>query len=121
MEKPGLRREKRRSRRSLINLPLEYRVLNAPHAHGGLVANMSDSGLLVHSVRKIDIGTKLNIAVLFPKGYQLANFEVVAEGVWTDYYREADWEGHQYGLKFTRMSEEDHSKLRQLLGRVQKG
>ena len=121
MEKPGLRRERRRSPRSLINLPLEYQVMNAPHAHGGLVANMSDSGLLIHSVRKIDIGTKLNIAVLFPKGYQLANFEVVAEVVWKDYYREADWEGYQYGLKFTHMSGEDHSKLKELLSRVQKG
>ena len=118
MERLAPRKERRRALRSQVDLPLEYRVVNAPHAHGGLVANMSETGLLIHSVKEIDLGTKLNIAVLFPKGYQLTHFEVVAEVVWRDHYREADWEGYQYGLKFIRMSDEDQSSLRQLLGRI---
>jgi len=115
MEKPGLRKERRRSPRSLVDLPLEYRVMNAPHAHGGLVVDVSESGLLIHSAKEIDIGTKLNIAVLFPKGYQLAHFEVIGEVIRRDHHREADWEGYHYGLKFIHLSGEDRSKLMQLL------
>jgi len=108
-------REKRKFPRVHLDLPLEYRVLEKPHAHGGLVANASEEGLLIHSIKNIPIGTKLNIAVLFPKGYELANFEVLAEIVWKDIHWKEDWEGYQLGLKFVRILEEDHQKLKELL------
>lgn len=47
-----------------LDLPLEYRVMNAPYAHGGLVVNASEVGLLINSIKNIPIGSKLNIAVL---------------------------------------------------------
>jgi len=66
------------------------------------------------------VGTKLNIAVLFPKGFELTNFEVLAQVIWKDLHWEEDWEGYQYGLKFTQILEEDRRKLKQLLnGRFQ--
>lgn len=70
--------ERRKYPRFNMDLPLEYRVLDASRAHGGLVINASESGLLVHSIKDMPVGTKLNIAVLFPQGYELANFEVFA-------------------------------------------
>lgn len=99
----------------MLDLPLEYRTSDVPYAHGGLVVNASELGLLVQSVKNIPVGTKLKISVLFPKGYELANFEVLAEIIWKDLHWEEDWEGYQYGLKFIKMVETEYSKLKQLL------
>jgi hypothetical protein len=84
MEKVSPHAERRRHPRMCLDLPLEYRVMNAPYAHGGLVVNASEVGLLINSIRNIPIGSKLNIAVLFPKGFELTNFEVLAEIIWKD-------------------------------------
>jgi len=101
-----------------MDLPLEYRVLDASQAHGGLVINASESGLLVHSVKDMPVGTKLNIAVLFPRGYELANFEVFAEIVWKDIFLGENREGYQFGLKFIDFLKGEHQKLKQLLAEV---
>ncbi len=107
--------ERRKYPRLLMDLPLEYRVTDHPHAHGGLVVNASETGLLLYSIKDMPIGLKLNIAVLFPKGFELANFEVLAEIVWKDLHSYDDSEGYQYGLKIIQIVEEDHWKLKQLL------
>jgi len=103
-----------------MDLPLEYRVMDIPYAHGGLVVNVSETGLLIECVKDIPAGSKLNITVLFPEGYELANFEVLAEAVWKDIHWDDDnKKKYQYGLKFVSIKEPDHWKLRQLLyGRV---
>jgi len=115
MEKLNSHIERRRSPRISLDLPLKYRVINAPYAHGGLVVNASEVGLLIHSIKNIPIGSKLNIAVLFPKEFELTNFEVLAEIIWKDLYWEEDWEGYRYGLKFIKILEEDCGKLKQIL------
>jgi hypothetical protein len=108
-------KERRQYPRFLLDLPLEYLVMNAPKAHGGLVVNVSENGLLIRSVKNMRIETELKIAVLFPKGYELANFEVLAKVIRKDPVWEEDWEGYEYGLKFTRILEKDRRKLRQIL------
>jgi hypothetical protein len=115
MEKSKSMKDRRKSQRMMLDLPLEYRVMDAPYAHGGLVVNASELGLLVQSVKNLSIGTKLNIAVLFPKGFELANFEVLAEILWKDLHWEEDWEGYQYGLRFLQILDNEHWKLKQLL------
>jgi hypothetical protein len=115
MEKTKDPRERRRFPRLLVDLPLEYRVTNAPYAQGGIVVNASEEGLLINSIKNMPVGTKLNIAVLFPKEFQLANFEVVAEIIRKELHWEEDWEGYQYGLRFVKILEEDRQKLKQIL------
>lgn len=115
MEESDPLKERRRFPRLFIELPLEYRVLNASYSHGGLVVNMSEGGLLINSIKDMPIGSKLNIEVLFPKEFALTHFKVFAEIVWKDKYMKEDWEGFQYGLKFIQISEGDHLKLKQLL------
>ena len=115
MERSSANQDRRRYPRSLMDLPLEYRVINAPYAHGGIVVNGSEEGFLIYSVKDMPIGTKLNLVVLFPKGFELTNFEVVAEVVRKDLHWEEDWEGFEYGLKFIQIFEEDREKLKQLL------
>jgi hypothetical protein len=107
--------ERRNHPRVYMDLPLEYRVSNAPHLHGALVVNVSESGLQIHSIKNIPVGSTLNITVLFPKGFELANFEVLAKIVWKDMYWQENQEGYQFGLKFIHILEEDHQKLKQLL------
>jgi len=122
MEKDSPHLERRGYPRMSLDLPLEYRVMNAPYAHGGLVVNASEVGLLINSIKNILIGSKLNIAVLFPKGFELTNFEVLAEIIWKDLYWEEDWEGYRYGLKFIKILEDDRRKLTQILsGQFQLG
>lgn len=108
-------KDRRKSQRIVMDLPLEYRAIDAPYAHGGLVVNASESGLLVQSVKNLSIGAKLNIAVLFPKGFALANFEVLAEIIWKDLHWEEDWEGYKYGLRFLQVLDNEYWKLKQLL------
>jgi c-di-GMP-binding flagellar brake protein YcgR len=115
MDKAVAREERRKCPRVFLDLPIEYRVINAPLAHGGLVINASEMGLLINSVKDILIGSRLNIAVLFPKGFELTNLDVLAEIVWKARHWEEDWEGYRYGLKFIEILEEDQRKLKRLL------
>jgi len=108
-------KEKRKHPRVNMNLPLEYRVSDAPKAQAGMVINASESGLLVHSFKDMPVGTKLNIAVLFPKGFELTNFEVLAEVVRKDIYWQENRQEYEFGLKFVHILEEDYQKLKRLL------
>lgn len=89
---------------------------------GAIVVNAGEGGFLIETVRNIPVGTELSIAVLFPKGFELANFKVVAKIVRKGPYRKEDlkgneyWEGYRYGLEFIQMLEEDRRKLNLLLG-----
>jgi len=108
-------KDKRKHPRISMDLPLEYCVLDSPHARGGMVINASETGFLIRSVKDIPKGIRLNIAVLFPKGFELNNFKVLAEIIWKDICWEEDWEGHQYGIRFVQIEEDDLQKLKQLL------
>jgi len=115
-------RERRGHPRFIIDLPLEYRDGNGSCLRGGIVVNASEGGFLIETVRDIPVGTELNVTVLFPKGFELTNFKVVAMIVRKEPYRREDWkgvpcrEGYQYGLEFTQISQEDRWKLNFLLG-----
>lgn len=115
MKKLKSMKERRKFQRKMLDLPVEYKSTEAPYAHGGLAVNASEFGLLVQSVKNIPIGSKLTIAVLFPKGFELTNFEVLAEIIWKDLHWEENWEGYQYGLRFLQILDGDHRKLKQLL------
>jgi len=117
MENPDEFIERRKCPRSLVDLPVEYRIKNLAHAHGGLVVNASEGGLLIHSSKNMRLGLKLNIAVMFLIGYELAHFEVTAEIIWKDFHLYNHCEGYQYGLKILQISDEDHWKLKQILSR----
>jgi len=122
MEEAYCNREKRSYPRFIIDLPLEYRITDVPCLRGGIVVNASEGGFLIETTRDIPVGTELNVTVLFPKGFELADFRVLAKIVWKEPYRREDWkgapyrEGYQYGLEFVQISQEDRLKLNSLLG-----
>ena len=99
----------------MLDLPLEYRVLDGPYTHGGLVVNASEVGLLIQSIRNIPVGEKLVTVILFPKGFELASLKVLGEVVWKDIHHEDDWEGFHYGLNFIDILEEERNKLKRVL------
>jgi len=112
-------RDRRKYPRVCMDLPLEYWVKRNMHARGGIVVDASETGFLIRSTEDIPVGTRLKIAVLFPKEYELANFEVFAEIVWRRVNEDLRPKSYQYGLKFVQILEEDQIKLKQLLiGRV---
>lgn len=117
MEEKVPHAERRRCPRISMDLPIEFQMMNVQRPYGGLAVNASEVGLLINSVKNIPIGAKLNIAVLYPKEFELDHFEVLAEIIWKDFYWDEDWEGYQYGLKFVKMIEEEQGKLKQLLSR----
>ena len=114
-------REKRSHPRFVIDVPVEYREMGDSCLRGGIVIDVSEGGLLMEIVRDIPVGTELNVTVLFPKGFELANFKVVAKIVWKKPYWKEDskgnryWEGYQYGLRFIQILEENRWKLDVLL------
>jgi len=115
MDGSNSHKEKRKYPRFFMDFPLEYRVLDAPDARGGLVVDGSEMGLRIHSIENMPVGTKLKIAVIFPKEFQMTNFEVTAEIIWKDLYLTEDWNGFQYGLKFILISKNELRKLKELL------
>lgn len=122
MEGSFNKRERRRYPRFIVDLPLEYRDMDGSCLGGGVLVNASEGGFLIEAVRDIPVCMELDIAVLFPKGFELANFKVVAKIVRKEPYRKEDlkgdsyWKGYQYGLEFIQILEEDRWKMSLLLG-----
>jgi len=107
--------ERRQHPRFSVKLPLDYwesrDVLN-----GGLVADISESGLRIHSVHSIQTGAELRIRVYLPKEeFTFDNIEGSGKVIWKALHREGDWRGYQYGLYLTEMTLDDRERLRELL------
>jgi hypothetical protein len=117
MEEPFNNKERRRYLRSVIDLPLEYQDVDDSCLRGAIVVNASEGGFLIETVRDIPIGKELNITVLYPKGFELANFKVTAKIVWKEpYWKEDPYRnGYQYGSELIQILDEDRWKLNLLL------
>ncbi len=116
-----LPKEKRRSERVFMYLPLEYRVRNGPYAQSGHVANASEGGLLIYSGKDMPVGIRLSLELSFPKGYEFNDFVAEAEIVWKQGRPEEDSEAYQYGMRLVDIPEDDQRKLKQLLsGRLER-
>ena len=115
------KKERRRYLRFLIDLPLEYREMDDSGLRGAMAINASERGFLIESPRDIPVGAELSVTVLYPKGFELANFKVTAKIVWKEPYWREDLKkdrsskGYQYGLEFIQVLDEDHWKLSFLL------
>ena len=107
--------ERREFHRTTLELPVEYQSQAISHLKGGLAINLSEGGGLIHLVNDLPVGTKLNVGILFPKGFELSRFETTAQIVWKEDYWGEDWVGYEYGLKFIETDESDLSKLKEIL------
>jgi len=123
MEKPFGNKNRRRHPRFFIDLPLEYRDVDGSCLRGAMVVNAGEGGFLIESPRDIAVGTELSMTILYPKGFELANFKVTAKIVWKEPYwredlkRDRSSKGYQYGLEFIQILDEDRWKLSFLLSK----
>jgi hypothetical protein len=94
--------ERRQHPRFSVKLPLDY--WQTPEViQGGLVANISETGLLIHCVHKIQTGTILGIRVYLSIDNRLDCIEGKAKIVWMNLHREKDWKGYRYGVYIMQM------------------
>jgi hypothetical protein len=112
---PKYFRDRRRYPRVCMDLPLEYLANHDSRARGGIVVDASETGFLIYSTQDIPVGTNLKIDVLFPKGYELANFEVFGKIIWKKVDIGERGNTYRYGLTFVQIVEEDYWKLKKLL------
>ena len=115
MRKSSGIKEKRRHRRILINVPVDFQDIDKENVSPGLVINLSQTGFLIQTFEDMPIGKKINIGVSFPKGFQVANFSAIVEIVRKDICLREDWDGYQYGLKFIKVLNKDLPKLKHFL------
>ena len=100
---------------TLVSLLLHYQANENGGAYPGLTIDVSESGLLIQTLKEMPVGKRIDIEVLFPKKVNLSNFKAEAEIIWKDICNWDDWEGYQYGLKFIQISRMDYWKLTQVL------
>jgi hypothetical protein len=123
MEKSLSAKDRRKYPRIFIDLPLEYRDIDGSCSRGAIVVNAGEGGCLIESPRSIPVGTELSMTVLYPKGFELANFKVTAKIVWKELYWKEDLigdrssEAYKYGLEFIHILDEDRWKLSLLLSK----
>ena len=115
MNKPPHSKEKRKHPRTLLTLPLHLKLNKKEAGYPGLTLDASESGLLIQTFKEMPVGIKIDIEVLFHKKLKWSNFKAEAEIIWKDISYWDDWEGYQYGLRFIQISNEDHSKLKEIL------
>ena len=110
MNSPKSFEERRKHPRFQIVLPLEFE-----DTHGAVVYNLSEGGLLIHSIQDMPVGKELKARVFFVDEYELDQFKATARIAWKDDHSDIDWEGYKYALEFVEISVEDRQKLVNLL------
>ncbi len=97
-----------------LGLPLDYWV-SPDTVQGGLVANMSEDGLCIHSIHPIRIGALLRIRAYFSRNrHRFDSIEGCGKVIWRASHEEADWQGYKYGILLTVMSLRDRERVKRL-------
>ena len=107
--------ERRKHQRYLIDLPLNFQTTENSNIYPGLSINASETGLLIQTFKDMPIGLRFNIELLFAEGFELSNFQGMAQIIWKDHYVWSDYKGYKYGLQFVQISNENYKKLKLLL------
>jgi len=110
--------EKRKYPRFSVELPLNYSRADGEKPLGGIVANASEGGLLVYLPERIELGTFLNIEILYVRGLELDTIQAVGKVVWCDLAARESWGEHRYGLQFQHIEQKDFTRLTTLLKEV---
>lgn len=112
--------EKRRHPRYSVEFPLDYARVEDKETYGGMVANVSEGGLLVYLPQRMEIGTVLKIEILYVQGLEFSTIKAIAKIVWSDLAAKESWGEYRYGLQFLQIEENDFSRLINLLKEIGK-
>jgi c-di-GMP-binding flagellar brake protein YcgR len=104
--------ERRKYRRFPIRLPIEYYRADSPISQTGQTLDTSEGGLQVLFPEQMDIGQKLKLKLFFSAGSELNAIEMLGQVVWTNSQLGEGESHYRSGVKFTDISPEDMTKLR---------
>ncbi len=107
-------KDKRRHRRFLLNLPVEYHYLDSPVGHSSYSINASEGGLLVCLHERLPARQHLNLKIFCTSGSSLLTIETTAEVMWADELPEKDGD-YRHGVMFVSMAGEDLQKFKGFL------
>ena len=112
--------EKRRHPRYSVEFPLDYSRVEEKETYGGMVANVSEGGLLVYLPQRMEIGAVLKIEILYVQGLEFSTIKAIAKIVWSDLAAKESWGEYRYGLQFLQIDEKDFTRLVNLLKEIGK-
>lgn len=91
--------DKRRHRRRLLNLPIEYFSTNKNIGRGGFTLNVSEEGLSVDLPEKLEVGQNLELTLHAAHG----SIEMVAKVIWVR-PPAGKGETHRSGMSIAKLS-----------------
>ena len=112
--------ERRKHPRFNLELPLDYFRIEDKENYGGIVANVSELGILAYLPEKMEIGTTLSIEIFYAKGLELDTIKAITKVVWADLPARKTWGEYRYGLQFQSIDKRDLGKLKGLLTEVRR-
>ena len=101
--------EERKHPRFLLNLPIEYCLVNSDLKQAGFTFNTSEGGLMVNLPEKLALGQLLKVRIFFSWGRDTHSLEILCQIVWTE--NAQGEEGYRSGVKFVELSGEELTKL----------
>lgn len=116
LDKPSDFKEKRKKPRVVVELTINLRMIGEPNYSPGVICNASERGLLINTLKDMPLGEKVIITILSSESGKSSKFKALTEIAWKDIGLWDDWEGYLYGLKFIKILDGDHLKLKQILG-----
>lgn len=112
--------EKRRYPRYTAEFPMDYTRIDDKGTYGGMVANVSEGGLLVYLPQRMEIGSVLKIEILYVQGLEFNTIKAVAKIVWSDLAAKESYGEYRYGLQFLHIEEKEFDRLVDLLKEIGK-
>jgi hypothetical protein len=113
--------EKRKTPRFRVRLPFDYSEIPGIF-EAGLVADISEGGMCIHSVHQMEIGANLKIRVfLLNEESGFDNIEGTVKVIWRTLHVESGWKGYKYGMHIMQMAPEDRERLERYLMMLQEG
>ncbi len=112
--------EKRKYPRYTVEFPLDYARIEDKGTYGGMVANVSEGGLLAYLPQRLEIGEVLKIEILYVQGLEFNTIKAVAKIVWSDLAAKESYGEYRYGLQFLHIEEKEYHRLLNLLKEIGK-
>lgn len=106
--------ERRRYRRFIVRLPVEYYRVDSPINQTGQALNISEGGLEILFPEQMKIGQHLKIKIFFSSGSELNKIEALVEVVWMNVHLGEDEKYYRSGVKYIEISPEDMDKLKDI-------
>ncbi len=108
-------KERRDYPRTTISLPAHFEIKESGSSYPSVTIDVSQSGLLIRTLKEMPVGITLDIEVLLPNELRQSKIRAEAEIIWKGVGYWEDWEGYEYGLKITYISHEDLTELTRIL------